>query len=572
MNRFFPFLILALILFALIRFLGRPPDTGQAEAFRPAPAEEAGLAAPEPAVDIQGRPESESEPDIPGSKQPRVFSPAANQVLENLFTAYGNRRQPRPRIEVVHDNLGPRYRQSARTIVLDRRALQVCRSFGSDSLSALAFIIGHELAHFFQEAAGGRDGEFSYLAYDKNRGSNQDKERLADIQGLFNAYLAGYRPTDILPELIARLYDAYQLPGRLEGYPALEERQQSSASVLATVDTLSQLYEVSNALAALGHYGLAAAGYRYILKYYPGREIYGNLGANAALYAMFCSRKSPDAYLYPLEIDPDSRLQKPRARGGEEELTEAEKAQRRRLLAEAEANMDQALRLDPAYFPAALGKMCVLLLQGQSEAAEQHFRQRMENDGLPPSEWDKARLALGIALAGSAGQAGREQAEQIFRELASMKQEPALAYMAGHNLKALRGELPEAPRPDGSYNCLLPFELYKVDGISIHRVQAERPTPLPGEARLSFGLEQLSSSTVIQFSRSGRPALNFQWVSGREGHRGVPVPSFAGKNPRIVYASTGFYLICGEEHAVFRFDARGRLAGWGRYYGLGDYY
>ncbi|MCO6492754.1 MAG: hypothetical protein J5I98_30325 [Phaeodactylibacter sp.] len=161
-------------------------------------------------------------------RRPRDFSSAADQVLENLFAAYGNRRQPRPRLEVVQDNLGPRYRESARTIVLDRRSLQVCRTFGSDSLSALAFIIGHELAHFFQEEVGGRNGEFSYLAYDKNQRSNPEKERLADIQGLFNAYLAGYRSTAILPELIARLYDAYQLPGHLKGYLTLEERQQSA--------------------------------------------------------------------------------------------------------------------------------------------------------------------------------------------------------------------------------------------------------------------------------------------------------------------------------------------------------
>lgn len=572
MNRFFPFLILALLLFALIRFLGRPAAAGGKEAFHPTPAEGVGPAVPEAAAEIMDRPEETPEPKIPDRRQPRDFSSAASQVLENLFMAYGNRRQPRPRIEVVNDNLGPRYRESARTIVLDRRSLEVCRTFGSDSLSALAFIIGHELAHFFQEEAGGRNGEFSYLAYDKNQGSNPEKERLADIQGLFNAYLAGYHSTAILPELIARLYDAYQLPSHLKGYLTLEERQQSAVSVLTTVDTLSQLYEVSNALAALSHYQLASAGYRYILKYYPGREIYSNLGASAALYAMFCSRKSPDAYLYPLEIDPDSRLQKPRARGGEEELTEMERVQRRHLLAEAEANLSQALRLDPAYFPAALGKMCVLLLQGRFEAAEQCFRQRMENAGLSSSEWNKARLARAIALAGSGNPAGRERAEKVFRELSSLKRQPALAYMAAHNLNALREELPETPLPTIPYDCLLPFELYKVDGVSIHRVQSESSAPLPGETRLSFCLERLPSSTVMQFFRSGRPMLNFQWVDGREGKRGVPAPSFAGKNPRIVYASTGFYLICGEEHALFRFDDRGRLAAWGRYYGFGDYY
>ncbi len=79
------------------------------------------------------------------------------------------------------------------------------------------------------------------------------------MQGIFNAYLAGHRTTAILSQLIAKLYESYRLSSRLDGYPSLEERQQASTAVMATIDTLTQLYETANYLSALGQYELAAA-------------------------------------------------------------------------------------------------------------------------------------------------------------------------------------------------------------------------------------------------------------------------------------------------------------------------
>ena len=490
---------------------------------------------------------------------------AAEAVLKKLYAVYGNRQRPCPKLLFVNDGQGPRYRESAEAIVLDWRSMEACRSFGRDSLSALAFIIGHELAHFFQEEAGGGKAEFSYLAYGKSGQSDSEKERLADVQGIFNAYLAGYGTTAILPKLIAKLYDSYQLASHLDGYPALAERQQASADVLATVDTLTQLYETANYLSALGQYELAAASYHYILQYYPGREVYNNLGVCHALHALFCSKKSPDAYLYPLEIDTDSRLSRPRARGGAVELSEAERALRSKLLAEAEAALKTAARMDPAYFPVDVNLLCVLALQGKTREAVKHWdgHRIAAKKRVSPSEKNRARLALGIALAQTGEASQKEQAGRIFQEIAKQKADPALASMAAHNLKALHDDLPKQPGAATAFDCVKPFELEKVDGVSIHRLTAGGLTALPGDGQLSFFLKKLPNSTVVQFQKSGSAVLNFQRVFAKQK---VAAPSLANKRPQVVQTPTGFFLICGEEHAAFLFNGGNRLVEWGRFY------
>lgn len=491
----------------------------------------------------------------------------AEQVLKNLYATYGDRQRPCPKLLFTDDNQGPRYRESAQTIVLDERSMEVCRSFGRDSVSALAFIIGHELAHFFHSKHHGHQTEFSYLAFDRGKHGDAEQERLADVQGIFNAYLAGYRTTAILPKVIAKLYDSYQLKSKLDGYPSLSERQRTSAEVLATVDTLTQLYEAASYLTALGQYELAAASYQYILRYYPGREVYNNLGACHALHALFCSAKSPDAFQYPLEIDTDSRLTRPRARGGESELTDSERALRKQLLLEAEKALKTAGRLDPSYFPVDVNLLCVLALQGKSGEAVRHWETHRiaANSKVSASQKNRGRLALGIALAQTGNAGEREQASRIFQDIAAQKAAPALASMAAYNLKALQNGLDEKPATAPAFECIKPFELEKVDGVSIHRLAAMDGTVLPGTSGLSFSMKKLPSSTVVQFQRAGSPALNFQRMLGG---RKATAPAFTGKRPQLVQTATGFFLICGEEHAAFLFSNDKSLTGWGRFYVL----
>ena len=157
MKPLFFILILAVLILWVGDYLRLPPEASLQNGNRPALQKDVGLVASKTTPAIPNQLNEDIGPDFPVvTRKERLATPSVvKEVLNTLFAAYGNLQRPCPRIEVVPDGLGPRYRESAKTIVLDRRSLKVCRDFGKDSLSALAFIIGHELAHFFQEEPGG---------------------------------------------------------------------------------------------------------------------------------------------------------------------------------------------------------------------------------------------------------------------------------------------------------------------------------------------------------------------------------------------------------------------------------
>ncbi|MEO6190922.1 MAG: hypothetical protein ABIO44_11680, partial [Saprospiraceae bacterium] len=68
------------------------------------------------------------------------------QVLEKLYSTYGNKIILKPRIVIQKDikNAAAFLRQS-NVIVVSEKLIEVCRTFGPDSSSALAFVFGHEI-------------------------------------------------------------------------------------------------------------------------------------------------------------------------------------------------------------------------------------------------------------------------------------------------------------------------------------------------------------------------------------------------------------------------------------------
>ncbi len=150
----------------------------------------------------------------------------AQNVLDNLYKASSDYRFPKPSLAFTSAKQDVAYFfPSKNTLVIEEETFEVCSRLGKDSINGLAFIIGHELAHMYQEEMGSRDFTSSYLTYDKGIHARIRTEKQADIQCAFNAYIAGYKISCVIPQLVDQLYIAYNLKGSsLEGYPTVEER------------------------------------------------------------------------------------------------------------------------------------------------------------------------------------------------------------------------------------------------------------------------------------------------------------------------------------------------------------
>ncbi len=359
----------------------------------------------------------------------------AEMVLLQLYQQAGRTDRPIPVLSISGENKKvAAYYPARHQIVLDEKAYRLCTEMGGDSLNALAFILAHELAHALQAGTEGRNTNF--LAYGIQDNDSNRREKAADIQGAFTAYLAGYRVEGVLPGILERIYKAYGLWGKaIPGYPSFEERSNSTREVLALSHRLAEVFEAANYLTVLEHYELASACYTFLLEYYQGRDIYNNLGALQVLQALQYYDEATDVFAPPLELEGLSLLRELERQRGQESLTEAEKTQRRRQLQNALTYFQQALERDKGYLPAVGNMACAFNLLGQPEQALAFLKGRRFNPARN-TEAENLQMAYGVscALKGS-----RREAETVFRRLLGAS-DALCALQAQFNLDALKGQ------------------------------------------------------------------------------------------------------------------------------------
>ncbi len=365
----------------------------------------------------------------------------AQQILDKLYLAAGQYAIKKPGLEMTKENMKvAAYYPARNVIVLDEKTYLLCRSLGKDSSQALAFVLGHELSHAFQKELGKTKSGTNFLSYDQTYKVDTRTEKTADINGVFTAFLAGYRLSGVVPKLLPKLYEAYGLTGRtLRGYPSLEERSQSAKEVLEITDELIDLYETSSYLLAAGYYDLAATNYEYILQYYQGREVHNNLGVLYLYQAMEHYLPQTDRFVYPIEIDAATQLKKIDKARGPQELSMQEKLVRMQLLNKASNHFMQAISLDKNYLTAKLNYVCALGLQQKPKDALAYFQKKKLQKAASKSKAEAEKFKLVEAIL-SALMNDKLGAEAGFHDLLKSKNQP-VAVAARYNLNVVQNKV-----------------------------------------------------------------------------------------------------------------------------------
>lgn len=488
----------------------------------------------------------------------------AELVLQRLYKANGIfLNQSPPQLEIRYEKRRvAAYFPRQNKIVLEQATLDVCNSFGHKSLDALAFIIGHELTHFYQKYHPVVGGSTNYLGFHKSMNAEIKIEKQADIHGLFNAYLADYKAFDILPDLILELYKQYDLLNvKPQGYPPLHERQNIANEVIAEVQKMVKVHDISTYLTAIGKYDLALAGFEYLEQYYKGKEIYNNLAVNAMLEAINFSATDVDKMLYPLEIDWNARIKEPFR--GYESLSASEQAYRTRLLYQAENYLSISKTYDDRHFSSQLNWMCLLSLKGHYDAAiTYYYRNNLAAMGSTVREQALMRLILGIVYAKKGNQNDNLQARQTFSRLKD-HQDPAIAYLANYNLKAMSYEKCD---PYKDYQCWEAIERNDlIDNVRLHRAYYQDGFAL--NDRINLSIQETPNSLVYVFDT---PYKTFSLQRIHRGNLAVPgyVPKLQATNKayKTVLTDTGHFQVCESRNVVLRTNERGRILEWAKWW------
>ncbi|AEW00532.1 hypothetical protein Niako_4261 [Niastella koreensis GR20-10] len=302
--------------------------------------------------------------------------PFVREVFSRLTDAYGSSKAapvlkivPRKSPGVIAQYLA----YPAATVEIDEVLINLCRSWAKDSSNALAIVLGHELAHYYSDHNWCSD--YAWALRNTNLGktlnavskvSKIEKESIADSYSLYYAALAGYQGFDIFDKLLDQIYQLYKLPEVLAGYPTKKERKELNHVQSEKIKTLVPVFEAGIVLKSLKHYEEAANCFEYLISYFPGREIYNNYGVCKFLQAQYYQPAGTINFIYPVDVDPSSRIYPQHDRGID---TVNREKKYNELLQEARRAFEKAISFDEQYLPSYLNLACLYDLRGNYQAA-----------------------------------------------------------------------------------------------------------------------------------------------------------------------------------------------------------
>lgn len=331
------------------------------------------------------------------------------------------------------------------SIVIEERAIDILSSLGKERDSALAFLLGHELAHYYLRHASDVDlpsfvetrtatvGGGAVPAVDIDR-----MEREADYFGGFYAYAAGYDTLGIIPRTLDLLYSGYGLPDRQPNYPGLAERKAIAEQTRSRLQGVLPLFDAANRLLVVGRTEEAGRLFAYLARSFPSRELFNNAGVAYAREAVRLLPRQSAAYVYPFLCDHTIAVLSGGSRSGEKERgVDLHDGRRRRLLELAADMFGQVLQRDSEDLAALVNLACVQSLRGHHDLA----RGTANSAVAVARKGNAAALAEALIARGIVLAMGGDAASARADFLAARHGSPE---MAGRNL-ALLNATPEAP-------------------------------------------------------------------------------------------------------------------------------
>lgn len=290
---------------------------------------------------------------------------ALKKVFDNIVYAYGNAKAP-PTLELIKKKKSEGYPASyisspGPVVKVEEQVFDICMQMGADSLNAVAVILSHELAHYYNDHTWCTD--FSYAIRNLPLGDSIKKqvkrdqltyEIQADNNSFYYSCIAGYAPFGIYDKLIDKIYNAYKLPAAVKGYPGKEERKMISRQAQEKIRQLYPIYDAGLLLLYLNQLQGAESCFDYLAKYFPSREIYNNLGIAKFLAALALKPYEALNFIYPVDIDPASRIYQNGTRSDDNEY-----ARFVSILKDAKKQFEKAISLDPSYISSHINLACV---------------------------------------------------------------------------------------------------------------------------------------------------------------------------------------------------------------------
>lgn len=478
-----------------------------------------------------------------------AYSNDIHHIFHQLTEAVGDQSRNLPTLKIrPGKSKVAAYSSEKNTIFIDQVALDICRQFGEQEASAIAFLIAHELTHFYQKHDWTESGfATTFLSGAKRYDRHKANEKEADIYGAFISYLAGYQTVTIIPNLLSRIYEVYELDDeKLLAYPNLKERQAVSHEVCQQVKTLIQVYETGNFLFALHQLEEAYYCYQYVSKFIRCKEVFNNLGATALYAATSIQNYQSENYAYPIALDPHLPLRSPA------ELTKNE------LLSTAIEQLSNAVAYDPTYYSAFINLACAYELNNQQKAY-QSLTTKLKQ--LPLSQKQQAQLLILEGIVAAKQQ--NRQAKSLFQQARKMSHHSFIKQLAKYNEQLTLGK-----RVKTKYVARKTSIEDQIEGYNMltHRPTTNQSVWLNSQTTvLEIGeMQQSLFATINQHQLLWTRHTNAATVQNvKVGMKATAIFEAYGTTEQTINSVGGNWLIHAEKGLIFEIDEKDRVVAWG---------
>lgn len=460
-------------------------------------------------------------------------------------------------------------------IAVEERVYDLFSKKSSDREGSLAFIIGHELAHYYLRHGWVGDFANSFaslevgkkMLYAVNDEEIIRRETEADYFGGFYGYLAGYDTLGAAPRALDLLYADYGLNDNVPNYPSRLERKQIAERVARNLRKMIPVFEGANILLVLEKYQQAARLFDFLARAFPSREILNNSGVAYAMEAVRLFPPGTKRFLYPFEFDAETRLF---GSGRRSKGADPDAEQRTRLLRQAADAFGKALRIDKNYLAAKINLAAVNSLLGDNDTALVLVNQALASMKSPG---DGLAIANALVVRGIAYAAIGNRERSLVDLAAARNSGSELALL---NMALVTGDLPlrqsegamSAPSQQeetiAGISARSPFSRDK-DTVSFTLQGNDNEPAITLHNGRGNGWQR---TLVIVGSRLASTVATVEGYPGTSG-RGVKIgDSLAvlhgkyGKPSRIVPARQGKILVFDKIGIAFAMATGGTVKGW----------
>jgi tetratricopeptide (TPR) repeat protein len=466
-------------------------------------------------------------------------------------------------------------------VAIEERTVAALKKLGPDCDNAIAFLLAHELAHVYLRHGWVGDFGNSFARTEMGRkmmkaATYEDvvkRETEADHFGGFYGYLAGYDTLGVASRALERIYADFGLAELIPNYPSKTERIAIAERQMESLKKLVPVYEAGTRLLILGRYEEAGRLFAHLARIFPSREMFNNAGVAFALEAVRLLPQNALLFVYPFELDAETRLMNHElhgqraARAGQ---ADEQTARRIRLLRRALNSFEQALHRDNRYATAMVNSAAVQSLLGDQDEALRLASLALitAREGGERVTASHAMIVRGVALARSGdAQKARselEAARLIVPDLAAVN----IAAMDGRVVPILPVAPNDAPIKPESIAGFMAKEAFSnsSDRISFTLTPAEK-----GESLLAVhsrrGKEWNSIALELEGRRIGTLSADSAYKGSSAGgvRIGSPLASLGqlyGIADRIVPSRQGAWYVYNNAGIVFEVNDAGKVAGW----------